>query len=385
MAYDPVPVPHETGGHLAGLTFAVKDLYDVAGYRSGWGSPTRLEEAPVASRSAPIVESCLVAGARFMGKTITDEFAFSLNGQNAHYGTPINVRAPGRIPGGSSSGSAAAVAAGLVDFAIGTDTGGSVRAPASYCGLYGLRPTHGRLPLEGCMPLAPLYDTAGWFARDIAVYSRVADVLLGADAADVEFTRLYYPEDLWGLLDPSVLQAFEPALRFTAQKFRSPEPIRLIEPVCDIGMLFRAFRHTQGHEIWSVHGDWMMRRKPDLGPGVKERFAFASEVTDAQNAEADGLRARFRDHINETLGADAVLVLPTVLDVAPLTAMPIRALEAFRNKALTLLCVSGMSGVPQISLPLVEKDGLPIGLSLIAPAGLDRALVSLAARVCGVP
>ena len=128
-----------------------------------------------------------------------------------------------------------------------------------------------------------------------------------------------------------------------------------------------------------------MRRKPDLGPGVKERFAFASEVTDAQNAEADGLRARFRDHINETLGADAVLVLPTVPDVAPLTAMPIRALEAFRNKALTLLCVSGMSGVPQISLPLVEKDGLPIGLSLIAPAGLDRALVSLAARVCGVP
>lgn len=383
MAYDPVPVLHETGGYLAGLTFAVKDLYDVAGYRSGWGSPTRLDEAPVASRSAPIVEACLVAGARFMGKTITDEFAFSLNGQNAHYGTPKNVRAPGRIPGGSSSGSAAAVAAGLVDFALGTDTGGSVRAPASYCGLYGLRPSHGRLPLEGCMPLAPLYDTAGWIARDIAVYARAADVLLGSDTANAELTRLCYPEDLWELLDPSVLQAFEPTLRFVAEKFQALEPIRLIEPFGDMETLFKAFRQTQGHEIWSVHGAWMTDRKPDLGPGVKERFAFASEVTDAQYAEADALRARFRDHINEMLGRDTVLVLPTVPDVAPPTSMPIGALEAFRNKALTLLCVSGMSGVPQFSLPLVEKDGLPIGLSLIAPAGTDRALVSLAARVCG--
>ena len=124
----------------------------------------------------------LDAGARIVGKTHTDEMTYSLNGENAHYGTPVNVNAPGRIPGGSSSGSAAAVAAGLVDFALGSDTGGSVRAPASFCGIYGLRPTHGRISLEGACALAASFDTVGWFARDPALLERVGRVLLRDDA-----------------------------------------------------------------------------------------------------------------------------------------------------------------------------------------------------------
>eukprot|EP00752_Nemacystus_decipiens_P019502 g17558.t1 len=155
----------------------IKDLFDVAGLRTGNGSPTWLAAAEPATADAPVVATLLDAGARFVGKTLTDEMAWSLNGENAHYGTPVNVAAPGRIPGGSSAGSAAAVAGGLVDFALGSDTGGSVRAPASYCGIWGLRPTHGRIALDGAMALAPSFDTAGWFAKTPEIMAQVGDIL----------------------------------------------------------------------------------------------------------------------------------------------------------------------------------------------------------------
>jgi amidase len=171
------------GGPLAGLTFGVKDIYDIAGHKSGFGSPDWLRTHDAAARTAPVVQRLLDAGADMVGKTHTDEITWSLNGENAHYGTPVNVNAPGRIPGGSSSGSAAAVAGGLCDFALGSDTGGSVRAPASFCGIYGIRPTHGRVSLEGACPLAPSFDTCGWFARSAEVLERVGRKYKGSGLA----------------------------------------------------------------------------------------------------------------------------------------------------------------------------------------------------------
>jgi amidase len=165
-------------GPLTGLTFAAKDVFDIAGHRTGNGNPVWLETHPPAERTASAVQRLLDAGARMVGKTHTDDMAYSLNGENVHYGTPVNPVAPGRIPGGSSSGSVAAVAGGLVDFALGTDCGGSVRLPASYCGVYGLRPTHGLVPADGVVPLAPSFDTVGWFARDAALMRRIGEVLL---------------------------------------------------------------------------------------------------------------------------------------------------------------------------------------------------------------
>ena len=152
-------------GPLAGLTCAIKDLFDIAGYVTGGGNPDWHASHEAARRTAPVVQKLLDAGATIVGKTHTDELSRGIFGENAHYGTPINPKAPGRVPGGSSSGSAAAVAGQLVDFALGTDTGGSVRVPASFCGIYGLRPSHGRLPFEGVLPQAPSFDTIGWFAR----------------------------------------------------------------------------------------------------------------------------------------------------------------------------------------------------------------------------
>ena len=201
--YPDVPVPNAPAGPLAGLTLGVKDIFDVAGYPTGCGNPTKRAEAEAkpAKASAPAVARLLAAGARFVGKTHTAELAFSLDGRNDHYGTPINPAAPGRVPGGSSSGSASAVAAKLCDFALGSDTGGSVRGPASFCGIIGLRPTHGRIDIGGAMPLAPSLDTVGWFAHDFDVFERVGAVLLGEDAAGPDLARVVAAKDAFALFD----------------------------------------------------------------------------------------------------------------------------------------------------------------------------------------
>ena len=210
--YDAVEVPSAATGPLKGLTFAVKDIYDVAGYPTGGGSPVKRAESPVHTETAPIVAAMLAAGARFVGKTQTDELTFSMNGQNKHFPEPVNVRAEGRITGGSSSGSAAATAAGLCDFAIGSDTGGSVRAPASYCGLWGIRPTHGRVPLGRAMPLAPSFDTAGYFADDPGIFAKVAQVFLGDDERPVSLSRLVRADDAFArLMSDREAEALRPA------------------------------------------------------------------------------------------------------------------------------------------------------------------------------
>src|ERR1700740_38278 len=181
-AFVPGPRVHiegRPGGPLAGLTFAAKDLFDVAGYPTGGGNPDWARSNPIPTRHSWAVQRLLDAGATLIGKTITDEVSLGIVGENAFYGTPVNVRAPGHVPGGSSSGSAAAVAAGICEVALGTDTGGSVRVPASFCGLYGIRPTHGRLDLSGMLPQAPSSDTNRWVARDAATFVRVGEVMLG--------------------------------------------------------------------------------------------------------------------------------------------------------------------------------------------------------------
>ena len=174
------------GGPLSGVTLAVKDVIDVAGIPTGAGNPAFLDDAPPAPRHAAAVSRLLDAGADVIGKAHTDEFAFSLSGTNAHYGTPRNPRAPGRVPGGSSSGSASAVASGIAEIALGTDTAGSIRVPASYCGVWGLRPTHGRVPLEGVLPLAPSFDTCGLLAATGELLERAGLPLLGAASSRVE-------------------------------------------------------------------------------------------------------------------------------------------------------------------------------------------------------
>jgi amidase len=380
MPYPEAAVRHAEQGPLLGLTFAVKDLFDVAGYPTSGGQPFVLAMSGIKTTTAPTVQRLLDAGARLVGKTITDELAFSMNGQNAHFGSPVNGAAPERISGGSSSGSASAVSNQLCDFALGSDTGGSVRAPANHCALVGLRPTHARISLAGVLDLAPSFDTCGWFTRDVATYARVADVLLGVDPAPLpERIRLLAPTDLWGLLAPEVVEAQRGPRDRVESVLGGAAPCEVV--LDDFDAMYWSFRYLQGREAWRTDGALIERFKPPLGPGVKDRFAWARDVSDAQVATANAFRERFRAHLAALLGADGVLVMPTMPDIAPLASADEDGLEDYRNRATRLLCSAGLAGFPQLSLPLGSRLGAPLGISLLGPAGSDRSLVRLAEQI----
>lgn len=377
---DDIPVSNAQSGPLAGLRLAVKDIYDVAGYRTGCGNPQKHREASPASATAPAVQALLDSGARFVGKTQTDELAFSLMGLNAHFPSPVNPAAPDRVTGGSSSGSATAVAGGLADIAIGSDTGGSIRAPASFCGLIGLRTTHGRISLEGAMPLAPSLDTFGWFARDMATYEKVGTVLLDDDRQRHDLARALALDALDGLLlGPQQADEYRAMVRTVASVLGAPRNVAPLSHSTDD--LYWCFRKLQGYEAWQNHGGWISQGDRTLGPGVKERFEHGATIDPATAQRETERRVSFRLELADLLGEDGVLVLPTAPGAAPLKAASFDELQTYRERALRLLCLSGLSGFPQITLPLGKADGAPFGLSLLGPENSDRQLLTLAARI----
>ena len=383
-AFVPAPqpqIPGQPGGALSGLRFAAKDIFDIAGYVTGCGNPDWARSHPPAQAHAPVVETLLQAGAELAGKTITDELAYSLNGQNFHYGTPTNVNAPGRIPGGSSSGSAAAVAGGLVDFALGSDTGGSIRIPASYCGIFGLRPTHGRISLEGVMPLAPSFDTVGWFARDAETLARVGGVLLGGVAGEAgRWRRLLLAEDAFALAVPDAVAALAPLVERLEQRLTPAEKITAAEGSLDDWMW--RFRHIQAREIMASHGAWIAETRPTFGPESQERFDWAAGITEAQAAPAREAREGFTARLADLLGDDALLCLPAAPGIAPRCESGAEELKAHRSAVLNLTSIAGLARLPQVSLPLARVAGCPLGLSLIAPAGADEDLLAFAEAFC---
>ncbi|MER9833174.1 amidase [Mesorhizobium sp. M0134] len=377
---DQVPVTNAQSGPLAGLRLAVKDIFDVAGYRTGCGNPQKYREASPATATAPAVQTLLDSGARFVGKTQTDELAFSLLGLNAHFPSPINPAAPDRVTGGSSSGSASAVAGGLADIATGSDTGGSIRAPASFCGLIGLRTTHGRISLDGAMPLAPSLDTFGWFARDIVTYEKVGTVLLGDDPHRHELVRPLALDALDSLvLGPLEAEEYRAMVRSVASVLGAPRSVGPLSHSTDD--LYWCFRKLQGYEAWQSHGAWIAGGDRMLGPGVKERFEHGATVGPATAQHETERRVSFRLELTDLLGEDGVLVLPTAPGAAPLKAELFDDLQIYRERALRLLCLSGLSGSPQITLPLGKTGGAPFGLSLLGPKNSDRQLITLAARI----
>ena len=359
-------------GPLHGLTMAVKDVFDIAGHRTGNGNPVWLESHTPAARTASAVQRLLAAGASMVGKTHTDEMAYSLNGENVHYGTPTNPNAPGRIPGGSSSGSAVAVAGGLVDFALGTDCGGSVRLPASYCGIYGIRTTHGLIPADGVVDLAASFDTVGWFARDPVTMSRVGDVLLPGGPGFAP-KRLLIAEDAFAFAGEEITAAIAAAVERLKAAFADHRQVRVYtgDPAAWSGI----FRILQGDEIRRRHGAWIDAHNPSFGPGIAERFRWTRTIDPAEVERMRPQREAVARHLDSLLGDDALLCLPTAPGIAPKLATPAAELEVFRARAFALLSIAGLARLPQISLPLATMAGCPLGLSLIAPRGRDRGLL----------
>lgn len=365
-------------GPLAGLSFGAKDVFHIAGQRTGFGNPDWLATHEPATATAPAILRLLESGARMVGKTLTDELTYSLTGENVHYGAPTNVRAPGRVSGGSSCGSAAAVTAGLVDFALGTDCGGSVRLPASYCGILGMRPTVGRVSTDGVIPFGPPFDVVGWFARDARIFEDVGRVLLQNGAGNrPPLRRLLRAADAFDLVLPEVGDSLAPATSRVAEMFGACEDVTVSAD--GLTHWFEVFRVVQAASIWANLGEWVEAAKPSLGPGVRERFEWASQVRDADAAAAREKQAVIKAQIDALLGDDGVLCLPTSPRPAPLARTPVDDIEVrFRNQAMHLLCIAGLGGLPQVSLPLAEIDGLPLGLSLVGPRGSDEQLLRMA-------
>jgi len=368
-------------GPLSGLSFAVKDLFDIAGTVTGYGHPDWARTHPPATATAPVVQTLLQAGARLAGKTKTVELAYGLTGENVWYGTPLNPSAPDRFPGGSSCGSAAAVAGGLVDFALGSDTGGSVRIPASYCGLFGFRPTHGAISLAGARPLAPSLDTAGWFARDAATFGRVGAVLLPEVAGSLAGPLLRVDE-AWVNAQPAVAEALRPALARIEAALGRALSLNLVPE--GLPELYEHFRCVQAEEAWVSLGGWVQQHHPRFGPGVSERFLAAKALEPARAQAGRGFRRRFAARVVPLLAGGAVLVQPTSpCPAPPLNASPLLQ-SMVREATIAVTAIAGFAGAPEVTLPLAEAEGAPVGLSLVAAPGRDRALLDLACRIAAL-
>jgi amidase len=376
-----VPGPHlriegRAHGPLAGLTFAAKDLFDVAGAPTGGGNHDWAHWHPVPTKHAWAVQTLLDAGATLIGKTITDEVSLGILGENAFDGTPLNPRAPDRVPGGSSSGSASAVASSLCDTALGTDTGGSVRVPASFCGLYGIRPTHGRLPLDGMLPQAPSSDTTGWFARDAATFARVSQVMLGEALPQVLPKKLIVAVDALGFADPDVQVGLQPTMSRLARLIGSTQE-DVMAPQ-GLSVWARAQRALQPAEAWATFRPWIEATNPRMAFSVARNLIAGSQVSAADRAWASLMREEARARLTRLLADGAILALPTTPCVAPLKGQPIGALDLLRDRITCLAAHGGLTGVPQVSIPGATAAGLPIGLSIIGAHGQDAALVAVA-------
>lgn len=449
------PAPPAAPLPLAGLSFGVKDMcvprpggvlaapdsmrctmpdtpcsyvvplgsFDVEGTITGFGSPHWASTHDAATSTAPAVVACQAAGARGTVKTVLDELAFSIAGENAHYGTPHNTAAPGRLPGGSSSGSAVAVAAGLVDFALGTDTGGSVRVPAAHCGLFGIRPTHGAIPTLGVLPMAPTFDTVGWFARDARTLARVGKALLPRPKTDAPLTVrvLAVAEDCLRLGGPDAVAAVAALLQGAAVACPGAQASRLkvgaffreqcpalgpfvsgaFDPTADgdspppgdvdgeedennhegLTAMRTALRTRQGHELWAAHGGWVTSARPDLGPDVRSRVDFAASVTPAAAQAAAQAVAQARAAADALFGGGTTtfIVLPTVPQPPPPVKQSGPASDEWRTRCMAMLSIAGMAGLPQVHVPVgTTAAGLPIGVSILGPRGGDHALLALA-------
>lgn len=378
-------------GPLHGFRFAVKDLIDIAGHKTGCGNPSWHDTHPAAVVNAVCVEQLLGAGGRCVGKTVTDELGFSLLGENHFYGTPLNPRAPDRVPGGSSSGSASAVACGLVDFALGTDCGGSVRVPASNCGICSLRPSHGFISVAGVNPFAPTFDTVGILAGRADVLARAAAVLLACEvASDVEPGRVHLLREGFALADPDIQEA----LAAPVQRLRAQFGGRLCETSLqeidgepeDTGFQtwYDTFCVLQWAEIESSLGAWIAAAQPVFGPVIAGSFDLPKSLDRRRVSQAAQRRETYYRRLMTFLGPTDLLCVPTAPALAPLKGgMILRDQGNYYPRALSLTSLAGLARLPQVSLPLGDCAGIPVGLSLLAAHGRDAFLLGIAQRVAG--
>ncbi|RYL95873.1 amidase [Sporolactobacillus sp. THM7-4] len=367
-------------GKLDRLSFAVKDVFAVKGHINSAGNPTWKKTHRPAEKDADAIRRLLENGARLRGMTVTDELMYSLKGDNMHYPPTINPRLPGSFSGGSSSGSAVAVSSGSVDFAIGTDTGGSVRIPSSYCGLYGIRPSHGLISMDGVIPLAPSFDTVGWMARSPEILKDVGDCLLPGQKI-TDYAHFYIIPEAWDLIELESVKKNLRTFLTELQLEKSCESAHL--PAATLADLAETFRVLQGWEAWQSHGRWIEENHPVFGKDIAGRFEAASKMKqDEAYHQAAELKADYTDQLRRFLGRDSLMIIPTTYGPAPARTATFEESEKVRAHTMKLTCIAGVSGLPQVTLPVLDERG-PIGLSFVSGYGTDRQLLEFVKKIAG--
>ncbi len=359
--------------------FTVKDVLSIKGIVNTAGNPDWEKTHLPAERTAKSIETLLENGAKLFGRTHTDELMYSLNGENYHYGTPINPKASTRIPGGSSSGSAVAVSAGVVDFALGTDTGGSVRIPSSYCGVYGLRPTHNSIDMEEIIPLAESFDTLGIMTSSIDKLIDVTKVLTRQQSTNKSpFKHVIFPTEVWEMIDEEIKDSLHSSSQLLINHLSTTD-----RKITTDGLekWMDTFRTIQGYEIWRNHGKWITEVNPRFGPGIMERFLWTQTIEKQKFNQAKRVRDKIKENMIQMLSTDTIIALPTSPAIAPLLNTSGEALQNHRKKLLMMTSIAGLSGLPQVSLPLHQHKGAPIGYSLIAGPNQDVKLLEFVKKI----
>lgn len=368
-------VKHAATGPLSGLRLAVKDLFDVAGYPTSSGNPVLLAASGIRTQTAPLVRTLLDAGARFVGKAHTEELAYSLIGDNLHFGMPVNPRHPDRIPGGLSSGSAVAVAAGLADIGLGTDTSGSIRLPAAVNSIVGWRPTHGLLNTAGLRPLAPGFDTPGFLTARLEPMATVMTAV-GLPPAATPPSTILLADDVLQSVDPVIAEGVAQAVQSAGL------PVRQIATLASASLadLASAFVTILQKEAWESNKTFFERHQASIAPDIAARLFAGARLDAADVKQARALRSTFRDEVDRLLSDGALLALPTLAAPPPLRDAGASELASFRSQCIRLLCPAGLGCYPQLAFS-VQTGSLEFSLSLLGAMHADRSLVDIAHRM----
>lgn len=376
-------------GRLDGLTFAVKDNIDIAGFKTSYGSKPWFNMHPPAVSHAVCVELLLNEGASCIGKTISDELTCSLDGESYFYGTPVNPKAPERIPGGSSSGSASAVACGLVDFAIGTDSAGSTRVPASHCGILGMRPTIHRISESGILPFTPSTSTVGVFAKNLTVLENVMSVLLASnEPVQRPINTIYLLEDAFEIADEEIKQALRGILpQLIKIKDIKISSITLSDIIGEETNLSfwqeNIFSVSQCVEIWNAVGAWIEAYKPEMGPRIRDAMGYFKQLDRSILNDALQLRERMFSKVFQFTNAGDLFCFPTVPMIAPIIQElddPEKCMDYY-NRTMSITSFAGVARLPEISIPVTKVRNAPFGLSFAAAHRQDAFLLSAAEKL----
>ncbi|KAF2320323.1 hypothetical protein GH714_027131 [Hevea brasiliensis] len=395
----PQPPPPAAKQSLSGLTFAIKDIFDVKGYVTGFGNPDWRRTHDVAEKMGMVVTALLKNGATCVGKTVMDELGMGITGENMHYGTPINPQMPSFVPGGSSSGSAVAVAAELVDFAVGTDTIGCIRIPAAFCGIFGFRPSHGTVSMIGTIPNSQSLDTIGWLARDPSVLHRVGYALLQLNNVETRrVRRLIFADDLFQLskvpkhkseyvISKAIgnLSGYQPPKHINLDQYIASnvpslkgfrgESTNLENGTSTLKALSSVMVSLQRCEFKTNHEEWVKSVKPKLAPDVSNHVVAAINTKQEKVKTLYKIRTETQACVQSLLKDDGMLVIPTVADPPfRLNAKKGYPAEA-HDRALIPSSIASMSACCQVTVPLGKHDGCPISVSFISYHGADKFLL----------